>query len=875
MSEPKHADNVPSLVLNLFGPLEVRVHDTPLARLHSRKGLWLLALLALRQGRTVERDWIVGTLWPESSESQGLYNLRQNLSILRHALDSEGARLCTPTRHTLALDVTGAHIDVLTFDAAVKQGDIVSLQNAAALYRGPLLEGCAQEWALPERTAREQAYLSVLERLAEQAITDDDAPAAIGYMRQAIGVSPLQESAHRILMQAFAAAGDYAAVIVVYRDLRLYLRRELRADPDPQTTSLFTQIRGRVRRLKTDMTLPSSGFSPPPIYSLPHSLTELIGREEGIAQIAGRLRQKRLVTLMGTGGVGKTSMAIAVAEAVVEEYADGAWFVELAALSDPKQVAQAIASTLDVHEEPGRSLEETLLHYLKPKIVLLVLDNCEHLLPVCALLAETMLKVCRGLKILATSREVLNIAGEQPWRVPSLSVPDLERLPAEEKDVMAALMDYDAVRLFVERVLVQQPDFVLGRNNGAAVAQVCHRLDGIPLALILAAARVKTLSVEQIATRLEDCFKLLTDGNRTVLSRHRTLRAMMDWSYDLLNEPERALLSRLSAFAGGWTLEAAEVVCTGEHVQTCDVLDLLTSLVDKSLVVVQQREGNMRFRLLETVRQYARDRLLERGEQDSVQGRHRRFFAAFVEAVEPKLAGPEQSVWLRLLESEHDNLRATLEGGQLGEALRTGGALVRFWLVRGYYSEGREWLAGALKGVDAWANAPSRAKALQGAGILSYAQGDYAAAHGLYVESLMLYREVGDKVGIAYSLTNLGLVATEQGDYTTAHTLYAESLALQQELGDKQGIAYSLEAFAALASGLGQAGRAVRLWGAAQVIRENLEAPLPPSDRLCYERLVAQARAALHAGFFVAAWSEGRALQMEQAISYALEDIGT
>jgi predicted ATPase/class 3 adenylate cyclase len=373
-------------------------------------------------------------------------------------------------------------------------------------------------------------------------------------------------------------------------------------------------------------------------HNLPVQLTRFIGREREMADVKRLLAASHLLTLTGSGGCGKTRLALQVAADLLEEYTDGVWLVELAALTDPALVAQTVVSALGAREEPSRTPAQTLLEYLRPKHLLLVLDNCEHLLAACAQLADTSLRSCPNLRVLASSREGLGVAGEQTYRVPSLSVPDAEHLPSLER-----LQEFEAVQLFAARAALSQPTFAVTAANARAVVQVCRRLDGIPLAIELAAARVKALPVEKVAERLDDRFRLLTGGSRTALPRQQTLRALIDWSYDLLTETERKLLRRLSVFAGGWTLEAAEAVCSGDGLDEWEVLDLVTTLVDKSLVQYEAGEGEARYRLLETVRQYARDRLLESGEADVARGRQLDWCLALAERAEPKLRGRSRS----------------------------------------------------------------------------------------------------------------------------------------------------------------------------------------------------------------------------------------
>lgn len=417
--------------------------------------------------------------------------------------------------------------------------------------------------------------------------------------------------------------------------------------------------------------------------NLPVQLTTFIGREHQMAEAKRLLATTRLLTLTGPGGTGKTRLSLQMAADVLDAFPDGVWLVELAPLSDAALVPQTVASTWSVREQPGRPLLETLSDYLRAKSLLLILDNCEHLIDACAQLAETLLRACPHLKLLPSSREALGVAGETAYRVPSLSLPDPHQPLSVE-----SLSRYEAAQLFVDRARAVQPHFSLTAHNLSAVAQICQRLDGIPLALELAAARVKLFAVEQIALRLDDRFRLLTGGSRTALPRQQTLRALIDWSYDLLPVAERGALARLSVFAGGWTFGAAEAVIGPE------ALDLLSHLVDKSLVVVDElaEAPETRYRLLETIRQYARDKLLESGEAPMVRDRHLRHYLLVAEVAEPKLEGPEMLPALNQLEAELDNIRAALEwtlDRSPQAAVQLAARLTFFWQRRGHVPEGR------------------------------------------------------------------------------------------------------------------------------------------------------------------------------------------
>jgi len=465
--------------------------------------------------------------------------------------------------------------------------------------------------------------------------------------------------------------------------------------------------------------------------------------------------------------------------------------VELAALSDSTLVHEAVASALGVPEQPGLLLRETLRRYFQTKLLLLVLDNCEHLLSATAELAQALLQTCPNLKILATSREALSIPGEATWRVPSLSLPDLSQLPDLEH-----LIQYEAIRLFVERAALSQPGFQITSSNAAVLAQLANRLDGIPLAIELAAARVKVLSVDMIAARLDDRFRLLTGGSRTLLPRQQTLRATLDWSYDLLLEQDRLLLRRLSVFAGGFTLEAAWNVCAGEGLDERDTLDVLARLVDKSLVIFDERDGAQRYRLLETIRQYGRDRLVESGEAREVERRHRDWYLTLAEPGEAELRGAAQVTWLARFETEHDNLRAALEWSKAEEGgteaeLRLAGALQWFWYMHGHWSEGRTWLEGALaRSSDSSSSA--LAKALRGAGFLAWRQGDAERATTLNEKGLSLCRQLGDKRYGAWFLMHFGNVASNQNDHARATRLMQDALVMSRESGDKWLIALAI-----------------------------------------------------------------------------------
>jgi predicted ATPase/transcriptional regulator with XRE-family HTH domain len=545
--------------------------------------------------------------------------------------------------------------------------------------------------------------------------------------------------------------------------------------------------------LKTPKSLP---------HNLPVQLTSFIGREHERSQLKQLLPTTHLLTLTGPGGIGKTRLALQLAAEVLETFADGVWLVELAPLADPTLIAQTMAATLGIRDQPGRTLLDVLTDYVRAKTMLLILDNCEHLIGSCAHVADTLLRAAPGLKILASSRESFGIAGETCYRVPSLALPDSRQLSN-----LDALAQNDCVHLFVDRALAAFPHFGLKEKNAPAIADICLRLDGIPLAIELAAARTKVFPPEQIAALLDDRFRLLTDGSRTALERHQTLRALIDWSYDLLSDEERKLYRQLSVFAGGWSFQAAQAVC-GEGIGT-EVLELLTHLVDKSLVVFDEQAEEGRYRLPETIRQYAHDQLLETGEAEPVRNRHLDFFLRFAEEVEPKLRGAEQLAWLDRLETEHDNLWTaldwSLQSGKSDRALQLAGALSYFWTLREYFSEGQKWLEDALalaereqsEKVSAGKYTPTqvekahRAKALYALGMPYLAIMNVKKARTMVEESLRLWRELGDTWWVSVALQLVGLMTVIDGDIQAA-ARHEEGVSLAREIEDPWPLAGNL-----------------------------------------------------------------------------------
>jgi predicted ATPase/class 3 adenylate cyclase len=730
--------------------------------------------------------------------------------------------------------------------------------------------------------------------------------------------------------------------------------------------------------------------------NLPVQLTSFIGRERELAEARERLASARLLTLIGPGGTGKTRLSLQLAADLMPSFPDGVWLIELASQTDPALVLQSVASIFRLREQLGMPLNELLIDYLREKDMLLVMDNCEHLIDACAQLSDQWLRSCTHLKMIISSREALGIAGETVYRVPPLS------LPGAGYGTRTAVLQCESAQLFIERASAAKPKFAVTDQNAESVAQICRRLDGIPLALELAAARITAFSPEQIAAHLDDRFRLLTGGSRTALPRQQTLRALIDWSYDLLSLEERCLLRRLSVFVGGWTYEAAEAICAD-----LDVLDLLTQLVNKSLVSVDDEAAEPRYRLLETVRQYARDKLLEAGETEQTRGKHFGYFLALAEQAAPKLRSFGASEWVTRLDAEHDNLRAAMQWAlenRLEDLLRMIPLLSYFWNRRGYEEEarsvirealehasrlpqfqgdadadklrllGESWLAlamqafsqgdnmgaseasdkaaelarrigdkrllaislgfratgsislGIMDGIPemleeglaaatessdkvavglplamyaqvygvmtgdfqkAWADMEQgRALLKEGgddwgstmaflsASMIAKFRGDYAEARKRFLAIEPLFRDLGDQHRTNMVKSELAHIERYEGHYAAAKAMYRETITEWQRIGHRAAVAHQLECFASLAMQDEQPERAARLFGAAEALRERIGIEMTIPEHEEYERTISVLRSGMDPSTFAAAWAEGRALGMDQAIDFAVSPPG-
>jgi len=554
------------------------------------------------------------------------------------------------------------------------------------------------------------------------------------------------------------------------------------------------------------------------LNNLPQQATNFIGRERELADIKELLANSRILTLTGAGGTGKTRLGLQAAVELVDSSSDGTWLVEFGSVADPTLVPRTVASTIGVSEEPLRTLSETLVSYLTTKRMLLMLDNAEHLRDAIASLVEGILQQCPGVQALITSREPLGVSGETTYRVPSLSMPDPTKQYARE-----SLSQFESVRLFVDRAVLALPTFELSPQNSTAVAQLCHRLDGIPLAIELAAARVRALQVERIAERLDDRFRLLTGGSRAALPRQQTLRAMIDWSYDLLSETERTMLRRLSVFSGGWTVDSAKVVCVGYPVETLEVRDVIQSLVDKSLAVHDPATG--RFRLSETVRAYGRDALVEHNESVGMRSLHLDYFAATAESAEDLLASSEAVETLAKLDADQKNFRAAmewgLEGGDSLLALRLANALSNFFKVRGEFTEGSTIYQSLAERVPREAKY-ERACALAAQGVLRFCLSMYSLAQANLEECLALFTELGDNYGAAKTVNTMGGIALHLGNDDEAERCFERALELFRVVGESRRIAMTLNNLGILAVHRDDLARARALYNEALELNQRV-----------------------------------------------------
>jgi predicted ATPase/DNA-binding SARP family transcriptional activator len=784
------------LEVRLLGTFEVR-YQNKLLTIPSRPAQSLFAYLILNAGASYRREKLAGMLWPDSLEETARDNLRHALWRVRKALE-----LGSSTRFLHADDLTirikesvDYWLDATALEKVEENASADDLISVLGAYQGELLPGFYDEWVVLEREHLHSVFEHHMARLMSLLQDEKRWLDILDWAERWIRLGQKPEPAYRALMSAHAAKGDMSKVAATYERCVKSLR-EFGVEPSEQTKELYENLKLGKESSKTIL-LMTRPVTKEVSSNIPVPLTSFVGRQEELKEIGKLLSASRLLTLTGPGGVGKTRLAIQTAHGSIKEFKDGVFWVGLVGLSDENLIPQEIAQSLNVREVSQEPLTETLKRHLKSKDLLLILDNCEHLIRACAEYTEQLLAGCPKLKILATSIEALGLFNENTWQVPSLPLPAMQ-----ESLSLKELQEFASIELFAERASHAKSGFTLDKKNASSVAQICRRLDGIPLAIELAAARIKVLSVDEIAARLDNCFSLLTAGSRTAIPRHQTLRATIDWSYDLLTEPERILLRRLSVFAGGFTLEAVEAVCS-QGMKQSDILDLLGRLVDKSLVIVEAGSefSGTRYRLLETIRQYALERLVETGEASVIRDRHLDFYLNVAEKSEPHM-GHESGIWINRLDKDLDNIRAAMEwstnSGKAAVALRMAGSLVYFWFY--WFAHGNllsEWqqrIQLALSRPEGMERTLARAKALNALGFLYWADMYPTDRRVELEEALSIGRELGDPWNTATALRYLGLIASMQGNYMEARSFLEQSLEIWRSMGleGRSGVSWTL-----------------------------------------------------------------------------------
>ena len=805
----------------ILGPLEVRDGPAPV-RVPGAKERALLADLLVNAGRVVPADRLVEDLWGDDPPGNPANTLQGRVSALRRALGPAGGALVTRPPGYL-LEAGPEQVDAGRFERLVAEATAAAagegpraarqLEEALGLWRGPALaEFADQPWAQAEAARLEELRLAATEALVELRLAAGGHAGLVGELEGLVAAHPTRERLRGQLMVALYRSGRQADALGAYQQAREVLAEELGIDPSPELQRLHHQI--LLQDPALEAAVPDRAL---PRHNLPERLTSLVGREGELREVAKLVEEHRLVTVTGPGGAGKTSLAVALAERLAAGYPDGVWLVELAALREPALLGEAVAAVLGLDEAAGTgtpppSRAERLASFVPDKAMLLVLDNCEHLVEACAGLARRLLEAGPRLRVLATSREVLGVPGEVVWPIPPLAVPaaadDTDAGTAEDArqaTAPEALAGFDAVRLFVERAASADPGFVLDAASAPVVAELCRRLDGLPLAIELAAARTRALPPVELAARLEDRFRLLAGGARALDPRQQTLRATVDWSWDLLEERDRRLLRRLSVFSGGWTVAAAEAVCGGDGLEAAEILDGLFRLVDRSLIVrgttpavprtppvVAAGGDPARFTMLETLRAYGAERLAEAGESGTLAARHTAWCLQLAEqAAAHRTARP----WLRRVAADYDNLRAALDrtvaGRDVETALRLAAALAWFWWTTRTI-EGRQRMAGVLAMADGQPPTPHLARALQASAMLQVSLTPTAATVDAARRSQELLERFGDWPGAAFSKLLLAYAELQRrGPGEAIARLADEAYTTFREFGDHWGEAYA------------------------------------------------------------------------------------
>jgi len=769
-----------TLQINLFGRFEVFTDGVPMRRLRTHRGNHLLALMALRLGRPIDRSFLAATIWPDSDHSDALYSLRRTLTDLRQALGSAGSAILSPSTSSVQLDVTQTEVDLAEFEAAIKLGDEASVARAAELFRGPLLEEWRFDWLEIERSVRERELVEALIKLSDAAEQRGDSQIASNLLRNLSILEPHDEAVFRRLMSNLVRSGNSASAQKAYDDFRKRLLRNLDIHPSEQTQELArTLLASPVK--STDSSRFVGG-------NLPSPTNALIGRRSELVEAVGQLCQRNLVTLIGPGGVGKTRLAFDIAREASEKLQLPAIAVDLLAVRDADHLLDGLAAAArSVDPDPAASPVGVVGRLTNTK-ALVLLDNCEHLIEPVKRLVKDLLEG-GGIKVLATSQLRLDLPREAVIRISPLPVPSFDDLSLDEA------RSNDAVRLLAQCIAKAKGSFDLDDRNIRAVCRICRILEGVPLALELAATRTRLLTLDQVANLLEDRFKLLRTTERSIEERHRTLQATMDWSYGLLSDPERELLQTASVFAGYWTAESVTKV--HEKLDAYEALDVLERLVDRSLVVADAGSEQPRFRLLDSVRQFAAEKLAERGERTSAKDRHLRWFTELAEMAEPHYPGAQQREWKDRIASEYENIPAAFAWAKTSlerteYALRIAGTLLRYWWNRGELPLGRETVARVLEYPGATSFPVPYARVIYVQGALAWSQGDNLEAVELQHKALAIFNEHGETARAAGALRNLCQSSRNLGRSEDARRYGTQALELYQSVGNTTMAAYVL-----------------------------------------------------------------------------------
>ena len=761
---------VTGLQVRLLGPVEV-VRDARRVRLAGAKPTALLALLAIHVAEVVGTGRLAEGLWGERPPRSADAVLRTYVAQLRRVLGA-GAIETSPEGYALRLDP--ACIDARLFEqqlAQARAGDpgrpevtSAQLRRALALWRGAAFGDLASEaFAIAEAQRLEELrWVALEDRVDADLAAGGHAPVA-GELRQLVTEQPLRDRLRGQLIVALYRSGRHVEALDAFQEYRRLLADELGVEPSPELKQLQHAV--LTHDLSGPLQVPTTTRAACRAHNLPAAISSFVGRALENSEVAALVTGHRLVTLVGAGGCGKTRLALEVGSRRLDQYPDGVWLAELAPLTRPEHVAPTVGALWGLQDVGTGRVAARVVEYLTDRDLLLIVDNCEHVLAATAELVCQALRAAPLVRVLATSREPLGVDGEVTWRVPSLGLPPegADLLPDEAGAA-------DSVRLFAERAAQARPGFALTGSNTAAVVEICRRLDGIPLAIELAAARVRALTPNEIADRLDERFTLLTGGPRAALPRHRTLRALTDWSWDLLSQPERQLFHSLSVFAGGFTLGATAALSGAGLYESEDVLAVVTALTEKSLIVAEPHGETTRFGMLETIRQYAAERLTAAGEEPTCRDRHLAWVVALYERAEAGLAGPDQQAWARTCKLELDNARAALAWAQRTDQHERGlriAAVSRLWQFLGHLTEGRSWLEGFLANPGP-CDPRIRARALNVVGYLAYLQQDLVASRAYLEQSLAQHKDLHEPAGVLRALGSLSCVALAEGNRADA-----------------------------------------------------------------------------------------------------------